>query len=148
MKNEGTVDLQTVKRAKTNNSSIYVVRRRFLDDESTKYMGASLVKAVTECKKYSGMSVFNQNGELIFKSTRNKVTPIQQPKECITKRAQLNISTGTGIYVGNRGKRIHIPNGTEVIVSKISNSNTEIIVESSTGEKLHALVKAADLIEI
>ena len=123
-KDEPNIELHTIRRAK--GSLYYFTRRSFNDDESEKYSGQSLIKAITECNKYTGMSVFNENGKLIYKSPKNKMTPIQNYLDKNSKRAVINVPTGTGIYVLNENKKYHIPNGTEVIITKIHHSKTEI----------------------
>lgn len=142
-KDEPTIELHTARRAK--GSLYYYTRRTFNDIESEKYSGSSLIKAVSICNKYTGTSVFNEEGKLIYKSTRNKITPTQNLSERVTKYAVINTPTGTGIYVSDGVKRFHVPNGTEVLITKIHNTKTEIIV-TIAGKKLKSEVSSSCLL--
>ena len=142
-KDEPTIELHTARRAK--GSLYYYTRRSFKDIEGEKYSGPSLTKAVSICNKYVGMSVFNEEGKLIYKSTRNKITPTQNYSERVKKRAIINTSNGAGIYVSDGVKRFHVPNGTEVLITKIHNTKTEIIV-TIAGKKLKSEVSSSCLL--
>lgn len=140
--NEPNIELHTVRRAK--GSMYYFTRRKFSDEENTKYAGESLIKAVAECDKYAGMKVFNEEGKLIYRSNKNKINPNQNYSDKINRHAILSTPTGTGIYVVNEGRRYHIPDGTEVIVTKINNSQSEIVV-TVANQKIKANVMSSCL---
>ena len=142
-KNEAIIEAAVSRRAK--GSEYYIVKRKFSENEEAKYTGFSLAKAVTECNKYTGTCVYNENGKLIYKSTRNKITPTQNYSERVKKRAIINTSNGAGIYVSDGVKRFHVPNGTEVLITKIYNSKTEIIV-TIAGKKLKSEVNSSCLL--
>lgn len=141
-KDEPTIELYTARRAK--GSLYYYTRRTFNDIESEKYSGPSLTKAVSACNKYAGTSVFNEEGKLIYKSPKNKIAPIQNHSDKLTKHAIVNVPTGTGIYVSNGTKKYHIPNGTEVIITKIHQSKTEIKITIGN-EKFNAQIESSHL---
>lgn len=141
LRDEAEINKYTVKKSKGSN--MYYVGRRFNDEY--KYVGESLVKAVTVCQKYTGMKVFNEDGIIVYKSTLNKINVDNVHKEVINREAILNTSTGMGIYMSNMyGQKIHIPNGIKVKVLRLQAISTQISLKINNSEYF-AVVKQSDL---
>lgn len=115
------------------NSSFYSVRRSLNDAASEKWCSESLTAAIRECDKYAGYKVFSDTGDLIYTSKKYKVALEKKNVDYIDKTRFIR-NNGAGIKVKNKDlKLINIPDGTKVIVSKISSKVSEIIIHLDDG---------------
>lgn len=124
-KDDPYISLDTIKASK--GSTIYTTRRALNDAESEKYYGRSLSNAIRECDKHVGYKVFTDNGNLVYSSKMYKIDLNNNNKS--EKEFMVIRNKGVGIKIkDNYGNLIKIPDGTKVIVSKISSKKSEIII--------------------
>ena len=123
-KDDPYISLDTVKASKGSN--VYSTRRSLNDSDSEKYCGESLTRAIMECDKHAGYKVYSDNGNVVYSSKMYKVDLNSDVK--VEKQIRYIRNRGAGIQIKVNNIPVNIPDGTEVIVSKISSKISEIIV--------------------
>ena len=116
------ISLDTIKASK--GAIVYSVRRSLKDSASEKYCGESLTQAIIECDKHTGYKVYSDKGNMVYSSKMYKVdlnSDIKTEKQIMYIR-----NRGAGIQVKVNNIPVNIPDGTEVIVSRISSKISEI----------------------
>lgn len=120
---------ESANKAHTTKSRFYSVRSSLNNSESEKWCGESLTHAIRECDKYTGYKVFSDTGDIIYTSNKYKVILKNNDDSGCLKTRMLIRNKGLGIKVlNNDSKLVSVPDGTEVIVSKISSKKSEIII--------------------
>ena len=139
-KDDPYISLDTIKASKGSN--VYFVRRSLGDSASEKYCGESLTQAIMECDKHTGYKVYSDKGNAVYTSRMYKVdlnSDIKAEKQLMYIR-----NRGAGIQVKDGNIPINIPDGTEVIVSKISSKISEIEIHLN-GRKIKTEVATSIL---
>lgn len=144
-KDDPYISTETAKRAKY--SSGYVVRRTVESYETEKYSGPSLNRAIIECDKHTGYKVFNDEGQVIYISKKYK-TELSNKSISDTSRHMKIRNNGSGIRVLNNRIPVNIPDGTDVIVSKISSNNKSEIIIPFDNTRIKTLVSNSVLSEV
>lgn len=139
MKDRVTVDATTVERSAGSN--MFHVRRRFTDYGSEKLATRSLQQAVTECNKYTGYHVYDDNGKAIYESNKDKIV-VNSNRSVVLPNETAIIRSGNGIRLKSQsGEFISINDGEVVLISKRLGNETEILV-SRNGKQYKAFVNS------
>jgi hypothetical protein len=140
IKDRDIVDATTIERSA--GSEMFHVRRRFTDFGSEKLTTHDLNLAVTECNKYTGYHVYNENGKAIYQSNKNKTVVNSNRSVVLPTNETAIIRSGNGIRLKSQsGEFITVNDGEFVNVSKRLGNETEILV-TRNGKQYMAVVSS------
>ena len=139
IKDRATVDAATIERSA--GSDMFLVRRRFTDLGSEKLITRNLQKAVTECNKYAGYHVYNEEGKPIYESTKDRIV-VNSNRSVVLPNETAIIRSGNGIRLKSQsGEFITINDGELVYISKRIGNEAQILV-SRNGKQYKTVVNS------
>ena len=139
IKDRATVDAATIERS--TGSDMFLVRRRFTDLGSEKLITRNLQRAVTECNKYAGYHVYNEEGKPIYESTKDRIV-VNSNRSVVLPNETAIIRSGNGIRLKSQsGEFITINDGEAVQVSKRMGNEAQILV-SRNGKQFKTVVNS------